>query len=44
MISDRLKTEIAGVELSNPIIAASGTVGYGKELSALVELNQFGAI
>ncbi len=28
---NRLKTEICGVELKNPIIAASGTFGFGRE-------------
>ncbi|MEZ0536043.1 dihydroorotate dehydrogenase [Caldicellulosiruptoraceae bacterium PP1] len=39
-----LKVNLAGVELKNPIIAASGTFGFGKEFSKLIDINQFGAI
>lgn len=31
MNTDRLKTEICQVEFKNPVIAASGTYGYGRE-------------
>jgi dihydroorotate dehydrogenase (NAD+) catalytic subunit len=36
--------DIAGVELKNPVMAASGTFGYGEELVSLVDLNRLGAI
>lgn len=39
-----MKVDIAGVTLKNPVIAASGTFGYGKEHSEYVDLNQIGAI
>lgn len=39
-----IKVDIAGVTLKNPVIAASGTFGYGKEHSEYVDLNQIGAI
>lgn len=39
-----LNVNIAGVDLKNPIIAASGTFGFGKEFSKLIDINQFGAI
>lgn len=39
-----LKTKIADIEINNPLIAASGTVGYGREFSKLVSLSEFGAI
>lgn len=41
---NKLETKIAGIKLENPLIAASGTVGYGKELAKLVKLKNFGAI
>ena len=41
---NKLKTNLAGVNLNSPLIAASGTVGYGKELAKLVNLEHFGAI
>jgi dihydroorotate dehydrogenase (NAD+) catalytic subunit len=36
--------DIAGVALKNPVMAASGTFGYGEELLSLVDLNRLGAI
>lgn len=39
-----LEVEIAGIKLKNPIIAASGTFGFGKEFSRLVDISSFGAI
>ncbi|MBE7034616.1 MAG: dihydroorotate dehydrogenase [Ruminococcaceae bacterium] len=39
-----LKVNIAGVELENPIIAASGTFGFGREYSELFDLSELGAI
>ncbi len=40
----RLSVDIAGIELRNPVMAASGTFGYGEELIPLVDLNRLGAI
>jgi len=40
----RISVDIAGVELKNPVMAASGTFGYGEELVPLVDLNRLGAI
>lgn len=40
----RLETEIAGVHFQNPVLTASGTFGYGKEFSHLIDLNQLGGI
>ena len=37
-----LSTEVAGIELKNPVIAASGTFGYGEEFSGLIDLNRLG--
>ena len=40
----RISVDIAGVELKNPVMAASGTFGYGEELFPLLDLNRLGAI
>jgi dihydroorotate dehydrogenase (NAD+) catalytic subunit len=40
----RIETEIAGIRFQNPVWTASGTFGYGKEFSTLVDLNELGAI
>ena len=40
----QIETEIAGVRFQNPVWTASGTFGYGKELSHLIDLNELGAI
>ncbi len=40
----RLEIEIAGVRFQNPVWTASGTFGYGKEFSHLIDLNRLGAI
>jgi dihydroorotate dehydrogenase (NAD+) catalytic subunit len=37
-----LSIEIAGVQLKNPIIAASGTFGYGIEFDDVVQLEKLG--
>lgn len=39
-----LKVNIAGVELNNPIIAASGTFGFGREYGEFYNLDELGAI
>lgn len=39
-----MKVNLAGVELENPVIAASGTFGFGDEYGELYDLNQIGAI
>ena len=39
-----LSVNIAGVEFSNPIIAASGTIGFGHEYGELYPLSVFGGI
>jgi dihydroorotate dehydrogenase (NAD+) catalytic subunit len=39
-----LRVSIAGIELKNPVIAASGTLGYGVEFEDIVSLNKLGAI
>lgn len=39
-----LKVNVCGVEFSNPIIAASGTFGFGHEYSEFYPLNEIGGI
>ena len=39
-----LETNLCGVTLRNPVLAASGTFGYGVELEKLVDLNALGGI
>jgi len=39
-----LRVNIAGIELKNPIIAASGTLGYGVEFEEIVSLDKLGAL
>ncbi|WPX10072.1 dihydroorotate dehydrogenase [Anaerocellum danielii] len=39
-----LEVEISGVKFKNPIIAASGTFGFGREFSKLINLDLFGGI
>lgn len=38
------KVNIAGVELKNPVMTASGTFGSGMEFSDMVDLNKLGAV
>src|SRR6478736_10176043 len=37
-----LRVSLAGIELKNPVIAASGTFGYGVEFEDVVHLDQLG--
>ena len=39
-----LKVEICGIEFKNPIIAASGTYGFGKEYSKFYDISILGGI
>ncbi len=39
-----LSVEIGPLKLRNPILLASGTVGYGNEISEFVDLNKIGGI
>ena len=38
------EVEIAGIKLKNPVITASGTFGYGEELSPFIDLDRLGAM
>jgi dihydroorotate dehydrogenase (NAD+) catalytic subunit len=44
LIDPDLSVTIAGVKLRNPVIAASGTFGYGKEYRGLLEIAELGGI
>ncbi len=39
-----MRVSFAGLELVNPVIAASGTFGYGIEFEEIVSLERLGAI
>ncbi len=39
-----LETKLCGLTLKNPLIAASGTFGYGKEFSPYLNLNEIGGM
>ncbi len=39
-----MSVELSGVKLRNPIIAASGTIGYGYEFAEVFDLNCLGSI
>ncbi|MDF2886893.1 MAG: dihydroorotate dehydrogenase family protein [Lacrimispora sp.] len=39
-----MKVNLAGVELNNPVMTASGTFGSGEEYSEFVDLNRLGAV
>jgi len=39
-----LQVNIGGIRLKNPVMTASGTFGYGREFSDLIDLNCLGAI
>lgn len=41
-LSPRLRTTLFGLEFSNPVIAASGTFGYGVEMAPVVPLRKLG--
>ncbi|MBR5469761.1 MAG: dihydroorotate dehydrogenase [Paludibacteraceae bacterium] len=44
VINDKLSVELCGIHLSNPIIPASGTFGFGTEMAELYDINILGAI
>lgn len=39
-----IAVEISGIKLKNPLIASSGTFGYGTEYSGLADIGRFGAV
>lgn len=42
MKESRLKTTFCGITLKNPVLAASGTFGYGLEFASIVKLRELG--
>jgi dihydroorotate dehydrogenase (NAD+) catalytic subunit len=44
MNDSRLAITLCGIQLRNPVFAASGTFGYGIEFERIVDLNSLGAI
>jgi dihydroorotate dehydrogenase (NAD+) catalytic subunit len=40
----RLRTSLCGIQLENPVIAASGTYGYGVEFASVADLNGMGGL
>ncbi|MFL6414688.1 MAG: dihydroorotate dehydrogenase [Bryobacteraceae bacterium] len=40
----QLETSLCGIRLKNPVLAASGTFGYGLEFASLLNLNALGGI
>lgn len=43
-LSPRLRITLCGLELANPVIAASGTFAYGVEMAPVVDLRQLGGL
>ncbi len=43
-MASRLETTLCGIHLRNPVLAASGSFGYGVEFASLVDLNRLGGI
>jgi dihydroorotate dehydrogenase (NAD+) catalytic subunit len=41
---DRLATTLCGIALRNPVLAASGTFGYGVEFAKILDLNRIGGL
>ena len=39
-----LQVEICGVKFKNPVIAASGTYGFGREFNELYDISQIGGV
>ncbi|MBV8552032.1 MAG: dihydroorotate dehydrogenase [Acidobacteriaceae bacterium] len=44
MIQQRLATTLCGIPLRNPVIAASGTFGYGIEFEKILDLDSLGGL
>src|SRR3990167_8167765 len=43
-IGPDMRVNIGGIAMKNPVMAASGTFGYGREYAPLVDLNRLGAL
>lgn len=44
VMSERLRTVFAGVEFKNPVVLASGTCGFGRELEKYFDLEKLGGL
>lgn len=44
MVTTDLSTSVAGIDLKNPILTASGTFGYGLEFTDFLDLNRLGGL
>lgn len=42
--TSRLAVELAGLSLQNPLLLASGTAGYGRELDGIIDLEALGGL
>lgn len=43
-MSERLKTTFAGIEFKNPVVLASGTCGFGRELNEYFDIERLGGL
>ena len=43
-MSNRLKTTFSGVEFKNPVVLASGTCGFGRELNEYFDIERLGGL
>lgn len=41
-MADVLRTTVAGLDFANPVLLASGTAGYGRELAGVIDLERLG--
>ena len=41
-MTSALRTTVAGIEFANPVLLASGTAGYGRELAGVTDLERLG--
>jgi dihydroorotate dehydrogenase (NAD+) catalytic subunit len=41
-MSEALRSTVAGLDFANPVLLASGTAGYGRELSGVIDLDRVG--
>ncbi len=44
MVIPNLAVTVAGIQMRNPVMVASGTFGYGQEYADFVDINRLGAI
>ncbi|MFA7108726.1 MAG: dihydroorotate dehydrogenase [Sphaerochaetaceae bacterium] len=43
-MKNRLETDLVGIKMKNPILLASGTCGFGEELSELFDIDKLGGM